>query len=329
MKRGVEKKGVEKRIYTLEKGGGSWKENRKIKWGKKAFLEPFAASLTVEAALILPALLSVLFFFLSFLQIIRVEQKLYYAATQVTEETAACGYLLKYADKELDALWESGGDYYKAAGFAIDLLQDAGDALWIRRAMRKKLSGEDCVEAMVVGGVSGIDFWGSESYAEDEMTVVRMNFRISFPIFQRFLPKLSFEKTVLMRSFSGRGALEGDEESGEKTEEEEGYVYVTESGTVYHTSANCTYIRRKVQKEKSEGIAKRRNQYGAKYYRCESCMKNVEMPESVFVTKAGTRYHAAKDCSKIKRTVKKILFSEASAYRPCSRCAKEGENNVE
>lgn len=286
------------------------------------------ASLTVEAALILPALLSVLFFFLSFLQIIRVEQKLYYAATQVAEETAACGYLLKYADKELDALWESDGDYYKAAGFAIDLLQDAGDALWIRKALRKKLSDGDCVEAMVVGGISGIDFWGSETYAEDEMTVVRMNFRVAFPIFQRFLPKLSFEKTVLMRSFSGKGAFEdkeGEEENEGDEKEEEGYVYITENGTVYHTSANCTYIRRKVQKEQRDEIEKKRNQYGAKYYRCEGCLKSGQVPETVFVTKAGTRYHATKDCSKIKRTVKKILFSEASAYRPCSRCAKDDE----
>ena len=299
------------------------------KWKKRKSGVQFCASLTVEAALILPALLSVLFFFLSFLQIIRVEQKLYYAATQVAEETASCGYLLKYADEELDALWESGGDYYKAAGFAIDLLQDAGDDLWIRRALRKKLSDEGCVEAMVVGGVSGIDFWGSEVYAEDEMTVVHMNFRVSFPIFQRFLPKLSFEKIVLMRSFSGEGVLkEEDNEEGEEVEEEEeeeGYVYVTENGTVYHTNANCTYIRRKVQKEKSDEISGKRNQYGGKYYRCEGCLKNGEVPEYVFVTKAGTRYHAAKDCSKIKRTVKKIPFSEASAYRPCSRCAKKEE----
>ena len=326
MEQGIEKKGAEGQIYPLEKDGENCKNIREIKWRKRGIFGRFGASLTVEAALILPALLSVLFFFLSFLQIIRVEQKLYYTATQVAEETAACGYLLKYADKELDALWESGGDYYRAAGFAIDLLQDAGDALWIRKVLCKKLSGEDYVEAMVVGGISGIDFWGSESYAEDEMTVVRMNFRIAFPIFQRFLPKLSFEKTVLMRSFSGRGAFEdkeGEEES--EGEEEAGYVYITESGTVYHTSANCIYIRRKVQKEKGEGIAEKRNQYGAKYYRCESCMKNGEVPESVFVTKAGTRYHATKDCSKIKRTVKKILFSEASAYRPCSRCAKDDE----
>ena len=105
--------------------------------------------------------------------------------------------------------------------------------------------------------------------------------------------------------------------------EEEGYVYVTENGTVYHISADCTYIRRNVKQEKREKIADKRNHYGGKYYPCEGCMKKEEMPDTVWVTKAGTRYHATKDCSKIKRTVKKILFSEASAYRPCSRCAKE------
>ena len=140
------------------------------KWKKRKSGVQFCASLTVEAALILPALLSVLFFFLSFLQIIRVEQKLYYAATQVAEETASCGYLLKYADEELDALWESGGDYYKAAGFAIDLLQDAGDDLWIRRALRKKLSDEGCVEAMEEEAVNFLEVpmkrWWWEEFRE-------------------------------------------------------------------------------------------------------------------------------------------------------------------
>ncbi len=146
----------------------------------------YAASLTVEAALILPILLSALLFFLSFLQIIRVEQKLYYAAAEIAEETASCGYVMKYAQQEFDALWEDGGEYGAVTGFVTDLLQGAGNALWFRRALRAKLADEDCIEAMVVRGVGGIDFWGSEIYAEDEMSVICMEFDISFPVFQRF-----------------------------------------------------------------------------------------------------------------------------------------------
>ena len=285
----------------------------------------YAASLTVEAALILPILLSALLFFLSFLQIIRVEQKLYYAAAEIAEETASCGYVMKYAQQEFDALWEDGGEYGAVTGFVTDLLQGAGNALGFRRALRAKLADEDCIEAMVVRGVGGIDFWGSEIYAEDEMSVICMEFDISFPVFQRFIPKLPLKKYVVLRSFSGEGQLSQREEEGGdggKEEESGAYVYVTESGTVYHVLANCSYIRLSVEKVKSGGIADRRNQYGGKYYPCDGCLKKNAAPETVWVTKSGTHYHASRDCGKIKRTVKKIPLSEASMYRPCSRCAK-------
>lgn len=282
----------------------------------------FRASLTVEAALILPIVLSVVLFLLSFVQITRAEQQIYFAAAELTEETAACGYLLKYADQEMDALWENDGEYFGAAEFAADILQGAGDAFWFRSMMQAKLADADCVNAVVSGGISGIDFWGSEVYAEDEMTVVRMSFQISFPVFRRLLPELSFQKTVVMRSFSGVGAFEREDSAQEGEESEEGYVYVTETGTVYHVNSSCTYIRLSVEQASGSRIAEKRNQYGGKYYPCESCMKEEAVPGTVWITKTGTRYHARKDCSKIKRTVKKISISEASAYRPCSRCAK-------
>lgn len=282
-----------------------------------------AASLTVEAALLLPVVLSVFLFFLSLLQIVRAEQQIYYAAAELAEETAACGYLLKYASQETEALWDSDGEYFKAAEFALDILQGAGDALWFRNAMQKKLADAGCINAVVDGGVSGIDFWGSEIYAEDEMAVVCMNFKISFPVFRSFLPKLPFRKSVVMRSFSGVGDFERGEGSGEDSgAKEEGFVFVTESGTVYHVRETCTYIRLSVQQAAGSGIADMRNQYGGKYYPCEACMKDGTVPEKVWVTKTGTRCHTKKDCGKIKRTVKKLPVSEASAYRPCSRCAK-------
>lgn len=280
------------------------------------------ASLTVEAALILPVVLSVMLFFLSFLQIIRAEQQLYYAAAELTEETAACGYLLKYAKQEADALWESEGEYFEAAEFAVDILQGAGDALWFRGAMQARLADSDCINAVVQGGISGIDFWGSEVYAEDEITAVRMSCQISFPVFRSILPKLSFQKTVIMRSFSGVGAFEKETSAEEGGGSEEGYVYVTETGTVYHANSSCTYIKLSVEQTAGSRVGEKRNQYGGKYYLCESCIKNAAAPSVVWITGTGTRYHAKKDCSRIKRTVRKIPLSEAEAYRPCSRCAK-------
>ncbi len=295
--------------------------NRKRKLAAKTV----SASLTVEAALVLPVFLSVFLFFLSFLQIIRAEQQIYYAASELTEKTAACGYILKYATQEAEALWERDGEYFEAVEFAADILQGAGDALWVHGAMQKKLKDVKYIDSLVEGGIGKIDFWGSEVYAEDEMAVIRMDFKISFPVFGKLLPKLSFRENVVMRSFSGVGEFERaeEEEEGAQEESEEGYVYVTETGTVYHVRENCTYIRLSVEQTSGSKIAEKRNQYGGKYYPCESCMKDGVVPEKVWITKTGTRCHTKKDCGKIKRTVRKIPVSEAADYRPCSRCAKE------
>ncbi|MDE7212748.1 MAG: pilus assembly protein, partial [Lachnospiraceae bacterium] len=71
-----------------------------MKRKRKLAAKTVSASLTVEAALVLPVVLSVFLFFLSFLQILRADQQLYYAASELTEKTAACGYILKYATQE-------------------------------------------------------------------------------------------------------------------------------------------------------------------------------------------------------------------------------------
>lgn len=300
-----------------------WK--RKWKEGGKGV----EASLTVEAALLLPGLFSVFLFFLSLLQVVRAEQTIYYTAAEVAEETATCGYLLKYSVEEVEALWKCDNELFKPAQFVFDILQGAGDATWFFHTMEKRLKDAECIDAVVEGGISGINFWGSEVYAEDEMTVIRMDFKISFPVFQRFLPKLSFQRNIVVRSFSGLGEFEREteEEEGEGEEEEntkEKYVYVTENGTVYHKNKSCTYIRLSVERMAGGEIGEKRNQYGGKYYPCEACMRDGVVPETVWVTKTGTHCHTKKDCSKIKRTVKKIPVSEAEDYRPCSRCAKGG-----
>lgn len=315
------------------KGKGEKLVNKKRKKWKNVWRKErrgVEASLTVEAALLLPGLLSVFLFFLSLLQIVRAEQIIYYTAAKVAEETAACGYLLKYSVEETEALWKCEGKLFEPARFAFDILQGAGNASWFRGIMEKRLKEAECINAVVEGGISGIDFWGSEVYAEDEMAVVCMDFKISFPVFRRFLPKLSFRKNVVVRSFSGLGEFEREEEededegNGDEEETKEGYVYVTESGTVYHRNKSCTYIRLSVERMAGGEVGEKRNQYGGKYYPCDSCMRGGEIPETVWVTKTGTHCHARKDCSKIKRTVKKIPVSEAEDYRPCSRCAKGG-----
>ena len=54
-------------------------------------------SLTVETALLLPAAVSIILFFLHLFRILWAEQQLTYAGLEVMQTVSDCGYLLKYA----------------------------------------------------------------------------------------------------------------------------------------------------------------------------------------------------------------------------------------
>lgn len=282
-----------------------------------------AASLTVEAALLMPVVLTVLLFFLYFIQVLYVEQELYSAAVKTLRETSACGYLMKYADSGQTALKNAKGEYFEAADFACEILQGAGYYVWFQSAVKSRVTDKKSIDNAVKGGFAGISFWGSDAYAEDELTVVCMKYKIVFPVFGKLIPPVSFQKNIFMRSFSGEGVLEKAEDEEEGSEE--GYVYVTETGTVYHVNVNCTYIKLSLESKGIGELNSLRNKYGGKYYPCDACVKKGESMETIWITGSGTHYHSRKNCSKIKRNVKKITVSEAEKYRPCSRCAaKEG-----
>lgn len=334
----------------LERGSMGKAEKEKQNENGMCCKRELRALLTAEAALVLVVLMSVFITFIYLFQIIYVELELTMAATAAVEETADAGYLMKHIDEYLDAVTKGAGEEgteteemnqisgweeiglgrAEMLSLARELVYSVGSELWFREAVKSRLSDFDGVDSVIAGGYEGISFWGSDAYAEDEMTVVCMKYEIEFPVLQALLPRLSFQKNILMRSFSGEGSIEASRlEEEAEPETEEGYVFVTETGTVYHLSQSCTYICLSVEQSKYTELEKKRNRYGSKYYACESCAEGKGVQEKVWVTKSGTRYHYEEECSRLKRTVKKLPESEAWDYRPCSRCARSKEMSEE
>lgn len=110
----------------------------------------------------------------------------------------------------------------------------------------------------------------------------------------------------------------------EATDAEEIYVYVAENGTVYHRDIGCTYLRLGIQEVSGEAVAGLRNQSGGKYKACEICTAGNEAIEYsiVYITPYGGRYHRNKDCSGLRRTIRKVSLSSIGAFPPCSKCGK-------
>lgn len=100
------------------------------------------------------------------------------------------------------------------------------------------------------------------------------------------------------------------------------YVYIAENGTVYHMDIGCTYLRLGIQSVESNVVDSLRNQSGGKYKPCESCMGEQFATDYsfVYITPYGARYHRTKDCSGLRRTVRRVLRSAVSGLPPCSKC---------
>lgn len=154
----------------------------------------------------------------------------------------------------------------------------------------------------------------------EDMRIVLMDFsELSVPL--PFIGgKTVFGRQAYARPFIGRHYHEGKTE----VEQEQDSVYVTETGTVYHTERSCTHLKLSIRAVSYNSLEERRNQNGAKYYSCERCGKNEEMPEDgmIYITSEGNRYHYNLSCSGLTRRIRSITREEAESEgkRPCSRC---------
>lgn len=98
----------------------------------------------------------------------------------------------------------------------------------------------------------------------------------------------------------------------------ETYVYITPEGEVYHLDRNCTHLKLSIQTVTMQKARKLKNVYGQKYRKCELC--KTAFGKMVYITTEGDCYHSERNCSGLKRTVRKILLRQAGNRRPCSRC---------
>lgn len=124
---------------------------------------------------------------------------------------------------------------------------------------------------------------------------------------------LLFYQQMKVSDYSGQSMVP-------QTERQERYVYLAENGTVYHLSRQCVYLNPQIERISYAEAEGRRNRSGEKYRNCERCCaKAVE--GMVYITLYGNRMHANRECSGIRRTVRRVQLSELGDMPPCSKCS--------
>lgn len=247
------------------------------------------AAFTLEAAVLMPLLAC---FFVSILFFFRVMQ------VQMEVQSA-----LEVTSRELAVCLEE---------------ESAGDSLAAKTLFLKNMQGHKTALRYIRGGSLGISLAGS-AFDQNEV-YLKAEYRMELPVSVFWKRRLCLVQGAVSRKWVGW--------KGEREDTEDSWVYITETGTVYHRSRSCTHLKLSVRKVLGNTVKALRNKNGEKYRRCYKCTKQSAAGKSVYITDEGDCYHADRNCSGLKRTVRRIRLSEAAGRRCCSRCGGSGDSSA-
>lgn len=284
------------------------------------------ASLTVEAAIVMPVFLFCILVLLYFLQIITVQEHIQNAITKTGLSLARAAYI--YEDF-------SGGEDFATIDFSLfgdDYELDLSEAaevltgeIVVKGLLKKELDLPQINNTCIKGGFGEISFYNSRVLEQDFIDIVA-RYQIKFPIWLFGLENLRMIQRVRLRAWTGHRVpaiytiiKEGN--SGEET-----LVYITATGTVYHNDRSCSHLN--ISIEEVNTLPKdRRNKNGGEYYPCELCcgkeVSSWSNRGAYYITEDGDRFHILRECSGLKRTVREVPFSEVADRSPCKRCGKK------
>lgn len=244
------------------------------------------ASMTVEAALLLPM---VMFFFLHIMSSVE---------------------MLRFHGKLCFALWECGNQLTLYAAMPGELAEKVPDMavsyLYVGNRVQNFLGKDYLDNSPVVLGGMGLNYLSS---AYDEGCIdIGVTYQVKPPLTIFPFPYMRMANRYYGKAWTGYDIREVVR-----------YVYVTLYGEVWHATAECTHIFITVQETQRGNIGRLRNANGRKYTSCELC-GDEEAKEFVYYTPQGTRYHNTDQCSSLTRYISAIPWQEDLVYRPCSRC---------
>ena len=267
------------------------------------------ASITVEAALVLPLFLIFSIQLFSLFEILTLYTKLQAACEETAVEAAT---VLALPEEK------------KLSDMASFLLSET----LIREEIMRKANLKDSADSLIVGGFAGLHLFRSDLATDAETVEIILTYRVK----PRFCPDLFGLVTLVnhskVRAWTGFTKKTGEEDSGENTGKT---VYVTESGEVYHLYEDCSYLKADVKSASGEEIKKLRSKDRKIYYPCEYCAAGAETEEgkTYYYTPWGERYHTDSKCVALEKNFRAISIDDVGSRHLCSKCEKrsleEGE----
>lgn len=258
------------------------------------------ASMTVEAAIVLPLFMFFIIQVISAINMIGIQSRLGAALHQTGNKMAFSGYI-----------YEKTLNNTLVDGFASVALTEIYAKNQVLNYSGKEYLDKSCIK----NGAGGISFDGTSIMGSNDIIEICLSYYVQ-PLFT----VLGFDGFAMNQCYYGRAWTGYDVQSTvSNMEDNDPMVYVTETGTVYHTNRNCTYLNPSISSVSADEISGKRNQSGGKYYPCERCVKNY-VSGTIYITNQGSSYHTSITCSGLKRTIYTIPLSQAGGRGKCSKC---------
>lgn len=292
------------------------------------------ASLTVEAAFVIPlsfyALLYILYLFIW----LRTEYTVYEGMLKAGDMLSAYGTAGAYFEKSgfMTDIFEAGGSDVNDEAEAlsaelISFVSGVSSGYYSGTLIRSALSGKEALLSCIQGGMDGIDCSLSRVYGGNAGITLKVSYTLCMPFDFFGIGERNVVQSIKTAGFYGTDwekTAEFDDDRKRREDDAhpaEEYVYCTRYGTVYHKDLECTYINIRVESISRNELGTKRNLDGHIYYPCSRCAAEGAAP-TVYITAYGTRYHNDRNCSDIERDPDRITMTAAenAGLRPCSKC---------
>ncbi len=318
----------------------------------RAFKKRIKASLTVEAAILMPIFILAVVAFISLINIIYtqmcVEDAINYTATKLQTEGVIYEFISngtqsvidKYESKLQRFMVEKSplldNDLFKeAVSWSLANLKAVGENKIFITIVEENINGYlkdtlydfSCIE----GGVDGIDYSKCKLNTKSGVFYIEAEYKARIPIL--FSKSVSFNKrsTLTARMFGAnldKFKIDFEKQEEVKSGETSKKVYITKTGEVYHLQKDCVYLKSRVLKTTKEGISDKRNESGGKYYPCERCVgdkkenNRLDKSTKVYYCTYGNRYHIVFQCPAISRTIFETDIDKIGDRKECEKCGK-------
>ena len=246
----------------------------------------YKGALTVEASMIMPIVVWMAMFFYYLIKLLEFQQVLYDAMYDTADALSDYAYT-----KEID--------------------DNTFVSVNIKRLVDEKID-----TSMIFGGYIGLNVAESSVLEEGNRIVIVTNYIGKIPFVPEKIYTIKQTSRLYTDAFLGKEFLSDAENEYDNT-----IVYVTKTGRVYHKKRDCSYLKLKIKEVSFKELEKERNESGAKYYKCEVCLKKGTQKDKIYVCKYGTRYHKTIVCRELKRLVReKKMYEVRENMKGCSKC---------